>query len=148
MKMLKINSVALLGAALVCVCGMDVAMAGAKYSVPGVVISRNADGSGYAEGTLGGVRNSTSTVERLRCLVKRTENVDSTGNVAGQVTFMSCLAINTNNEHVVCTSASDAVGNQLNGISSDSLITFYFDAAGTCTRVNVYSSSSLERKNP
>ena len=135
-------------AALTAANAIGAAEAGAKYSVPGVVISLNADGSGYAEGTLGGTRNSANSVERIYCSVRRTEILDAAGAVSNTVTSVTCLARNAGNQSVICRSPSDAIGSQLNGISSDSLITFYFDNRGNCTAINNYSSSSLERKKP
>jgi hypothetical protein len=120
------------------------ALAGIRYSVPGVTIFKNADGSGQAYGTLGGTRNSTSTIERLACTVTRTESTAT--NPPVRSTLVSCSARDKNNVSVVCTSTSDAVGDSLSGLANDGLIDFRWNSSGTCTDVTVYESSSLERK--
>ena len=119
------------------------ALAGIRYSVPGVTIQKNADGSGHAYGTLGGTRNSASTLERLACTVTRTESAASPPVTA---TLVSCSARDKNNVSVVCTSSSDAVGDSLSGLANDGLIDFAWNSGGICTDVSVYESSSLERK--
>ena len=150
MKTLRMNRTvtALIGAALIFSSGMNIAMAGAKWSQPSVLIWHSADGSGYAQGTLGGVRNSPDTIGRLYCVVRRSEIVNSSGNVTGQSTLVACSARSASNETVACSTTSDAIANQLNGVSSDSLVEFYFSASGACTRINTYASTSLERKKP
>jgi hypothetical protein len=127
---------------------ISVASAGQVFSKPGVVISLKADGSGYAEGTLGGIRNTANNVERLLCSVKRTEILNAAGDVAANSTVTSCSARDANNQTVMCRASTDTIGNQLNGIANDSLVTFYFNNKGTCTAINIYSSSSMERKKP
>jgi hypothetical protein len=127
---------------------MCTASAGQKYQKPGVVISLKADGSGYAEGTLGGIRNSANNIERLSCSVKRTEIATAAGDIYSTSTSVACSARDENSQTVMCRASGDEIGNQLNGISSDSLVTFYFNSKGTCTAINIWSSSSLERKKP
>jgi hypothetical protein len=39
------------------------------------------------------------------------------------------------------------MANALSGTTNDSLIEFHFDAAGKCTDIVVYESTSLERKS-
>jgi hypothetical protein len=119
------------------------ALAGIRYSDPGVTVKKNPDGSGRAYGTLGGTRNSTSPFERLACTVTRSE---SAGNPPVRSTFVLCSARDKNNVSASCTSTSDAVGDSLDGLASDGLIDFSWNAGGTCTTVSVYESSSLERK--
>jgi hypothetical protein len=119
------------------------ALAGIRYSDPGVTIQRNPDGSGRAYGTLGGTRNSASTLERLACTVTRAE---SAANPPVPTTLVSCSARDKNNVSVVCTSTSDAVGDSLDGLANDGLIEFTWNSGGVCTDVSVYESSSLERK--
>jgi hypothetical protein len=119
------------------------ALAGPRYSAPGVSIFKNADGSGQAYGTLGGTRNSSSPIERLACTVTRTE---SAANPPVRTTLVTCSARDKNNVSVVCTSTDDAVGDSLSGLANDGLIDFRWNANGVCTDVTVYESSSLERK--
>jgi len=145
---LKKQALIVASAALVITGALGTAEAGPKYGAPGVIITVNADGSGSARGTLGGTRNTPNNVESLSCGVKRTEILDSSGAVVGTVTSVRCFARNASNQGLMCTSLSDAIGNQLNGISNDSLVEFYFDSKGNCTSINNFSSSSLERKKP
>jgi hypothetical protein len=128
-----------------CAVMASAAYAGSRYSQPGVVITPNADGSGYAGGTLGGVRNSANTVERLSCTVTRTEVTGANG-LPVQSSTVSCVARDANGVVASCTSAQEKFAAALNGVSNDSLIEFLYNAAGNCTRVTVYESASLERK--
>jgi hypothetical protein len=120
------------------------ALAGSRYSQPSVSITNNSDGSGYAMGTLGGVRNSANTRERLACTVTRTE-ITSAG-VPRRSTVVSCVARDANGVSASCVSTLEKHAVALNGVSNDSLIEFHYDAAGTCTTLWVYESGSLERK--
>lgn len=119
-------------------------IAGPRYSVPGVTILKNADGSGHAYGTLGGTRNSTSTVEWLSCTVSRSENFSA--NPPSRSTVVSCSANDKNNVSVYCSSTLETLADALNGLANDGLIDLFYDANGTCTSISVYESSSLERK--
>jgi hypothetical protein len=123
------------------------ATAGIRYGQPGVSITSNADGSGYAMGTLGGVRNSANTRERLACTVTRTETTNSRGALVRSST-VSCGARDANGISVSCVSTQEKHAVALNGVSNDSLIEFHYDAQGTCTTLWVYESASLERKRP
>jgi len=128
-----------------CALVTSVAMAGNRYSQPSVKITPNADGSGYAGGTLGGVRNSASTVERLSCTVTRTETTGSNG-LPVQRSQVSCVARDAAGVVASCTSVQEKFAAALDGVSNDSLIEFTYSAAGACTKITVYESASLERK--
>jgi hypothetical protein len=128
-----------------CAALASMANAGSRYGLPGVRITTNADGSGHAEGTLGGVRNSANTVERLSCTVTRNETTNAAGIVARSST-VSCLARDANGLIATCVSAQEKHAIALNGVSNDSLIEFRYNPAGTCTTLAVYESASLERK--
>ena len=71
------------------------ALAGPHYSQPSVSIVRFAGGGGHVMGTLGGVRNSTSLVERLSCTVSRTES--TVAGVVTRSTLVSCAARDKDN---------------------------------------------------
>ena len=128
-----------------CAAMVSAAYAGSRYSQPGVIITPNADGSGYAGGTLGGVRNSANTVERLSCTVTRTETTGANG-LPVQISQVSCVARDANGVVASCTSVQEKFAAALNGVSNDSLIEFRYNAAGSCTSLTVYESASLERK--
>lgn len=121
------------------------AYAGIRYGQPSVSIHQATDGGGYAMGTLGGVRNSANTRERLACTVTRTETTTAAG-VVRRATSVSCNARDGNNVVATCVSTQEKHAVALNGVSNDSLIEFHYDAAGTCTAIWVYESASLERK--
>jgi hypothetical protein len=123
----------------------SVAYAGSRYGQPSVSIHQATDGSGYAMGTLGGVRNSANTRERLFCTVTRTETTSAAGAVR-RSTSVSCGARDGNDVVASCVSTQEKHAVALNGVSNDSLIEFHYDAAGTCTTIWVYESASLERK--
>jgi len=122
-----------------------IAMAGPRYSVPGVTIQKNADGSGQFYGTLGGTRNSTSAIERLSCSIDRTETDPSAPNPV-RSTFVSCSARDKNNVSVSCISTQEDAADALAGLSNDGLLDIRYDVNGVCTSITVYESSSLERK--
>ena len=121
------------------------AFAGTHYSQPSVSITPASDGGGYAVGTLGGVRNSVNTRERLACTVTRTETTNAAG-VASRSTVVSCLARDKDNLTASCVSRDERHAVALDGASNDSLIEFHYDAAANCTTLWVYESASLERK--
>jgi hypothetical protein len=136
---------AMLVSAASCAAIATSALAGIRYGDPGVTILKNADGSGRAYGTLGGTRNSTNAFERLSCTVTRTESNFSSPSPT-RSTMVVCSARDRNNVSASCVSASDAVGDSLDGLSSDGLVEFVWNTGGMCTSVLVYESSSLERK--
>lgn len=128
-----------------CAAMASMAYAGIRYGQPSVSIYQASDGSGYAMGTLGGVRNSANTRERLACTVTRTESTTAAG-VVRRSTSVSCSARDGNNVVATCVSTQEKHAVALNGVSNDSLIEFHHDAAGNCTTIWVYESASLERK--
>ena len=123
------------------------ALAGNRFNPPGVTITRNADGSGFVSGTLGGTRNTANTVESLSCTVVRTEVINAAG-VPGRSTTVSCIARDKNSLSASCVSTLESHATVLDGVSNDSLIEFRYDANGRCASMTVYESASLERKNP
>jgi hypothetical protein len=134
-------------AAIASSAGVSVALAGVRYGSPSVTIFSTSDGGGYAMGTLGGVRNSAGTRERLYCAVTRSETTNSRGGLL-QTTTVICGARSAANVSVTCISTQEKHGAALNGVSNDSLIEFHYDASGNCTNIWVYESASLERKLP
>lgn len=132
-------------AAMVSALAASMAFAGIRYGQPGVSIHQATDGSGYAMGTLGGVRNTANTRERLACTVQRTETTTAAG-VVRRSTAVSCNARDINNVVATCASTQEKHAVALDGVSNDSLIEFHYDTAGTCTTIWVYESASLERK--
>jgi len=137
----SVRPLAIAAAALVA----TASLAGPRYQPPGVSIRLNADGSGYAAGTLGGTRNSENNVERLLCSVTRSENRPTTGAIQ-RSTFVNCIARDSSGATASCTSENDVIGSGLIGLSNDGFIQFNFDFRGNCTDILVYQSASLERK--
>jgi len=123
-----------------------VSAAGPRYGEPNVSIFTDSTGAGYAMGTLGGTRDSADLIQRLSCLVSRNETTSSSG-AKTRTASVTCSARDTARKTVSCTTTSDAMANALSGVSNDSLLEFHFDAAGKCTDVIVYESTSLERKS-
>jgi hypothetical protein len=123
------------------------AIAGSRYNPPGVVITRNADGTGLASGTLGGTRNSSNNVERLSCVVVRTDMTSAAG-VPSRSSTVSCIARDSASVSATCVSTLESHATALDGVSNDSLIEFRYDASGRCASITVYESASLERKKP
>jgi|SRR5688572_13829120 len=121
------------------------AYAGVRYGLPSVSIYQATDGSGYAMGTLGGVRNSVNTRERLACTVTRTETTSAAGAIR-RSTAVNCSARDGNNVVATCVSTQEKHAVALNGVSNDSLVEFHYDVAGNCSTIWVYESASLERK--
>ena len=121
------------------------AAAGPRYGEPNVQIFLDGSGGGRAMGTLGGVRNSADSIQRLSCLVSRNETTSASG-ARTRSTSVTCIARDTARLSVSCSATSDAMANALSGASNDSLLEFQFDASGRCTDIIVYESTSLERK--
>jgi hypothetical protein len=132
-------------AALACAAMSSNALAGPRYTPPGVQIVILGNG-GYAEGTLGGTRNSTNAVERITCTVTREEHLSATGALLGRETLVVCVARNADGRTASCVSESESIANGLSGLSNDGLLRFSFDANAQCTDILVYESSSLEVK--
>ncbi|HEU4602127.1 MAG TPA: hypothetical protein VFS24_09170 [Steroidobacteraceae bacterium] len=122
------------------------AFAGPRYSQPAVVITKNADGSGYVEGTLGGVRNSFNRIERISCEVQRNEYFDANGVAIGGLTVTTCQARDSKSQTVSCFAFDESLADALNGVGDDGLIGFRFNSGGNCTSVTYYESSSLAAK--
>lgn len=119
--------------------------AGPRYSPAGVQIVLNGNG-GYAEGTLGGSRNSANTVERIGCTVTREETLSASGAVLERGSLVFCVARNAAGRTASCAAESDTLATGLNGLSNDGLLRFTFDSNAQCTDILVYESSSLEVK--
>jgi hypothetical protein len=120
------------------------ALAGARYGQPSVTVVKNADGTGWAYGTLGGTRNSAFPGERLSCSIGRAVTLNSTGGEV-KVTTVICVAVDKNGVSATCLSTKEEFADALNGLSNDGLIDFRFTGA-RCDSIAVYESSSLERK--
>jgi hypothetical protein len=132
-------------AALACAAIPASAVAGPRYAQPGVQILLNGNG-GFAEGTLGGTRNSANTVERIQCTVTREEIISASGVLVEREILVICVARDAAGRTASCVSESEAIANGLNGLSNDGLLHFSFDANAQCTDILVYESSSLEVK--
>lgn len=114
------------------------------YSPP-VSITFQGDGSGSAEGSFGGARNSGNFWEYIQCSVSREENL-AQGTPEPSVAVV-CFARDADFRSVACASSSDAIARGLAGMSTEAILGFSFDAMGNCTSTLVYKSSSLSPKN-
>jgi hypothetical protein len=124
--------------------GRNRGIGGARYGQPSVTVVKNADGTGWAYGTLGGTRNSAFPGERLSCSIGRAVTLNTTGGEV-KVTTVICVAVDKNGVSATCLSTKEEFADALNGLSNDGLIDFRFTGA-RCDSIAVYESSSLERK--
>jgi hypothetical protein len=128
MKQIKIAGLLAIGL-------VGVAMAGSRYNGAGnVIITRNADGSGNASAYLGHIYNGPSVNQWFGC------QADANGNVF-------CHAKDETGATIVsCSVKSTFLAQSVASISPDTRVQFYWDAAGTCTRIAVAHSSEFQDK--
>jgi hypothetical protein len=117
------------------VCLAGVAVAGSKYTGTGnVAITRNADGSGAAMGYLGHIYNGPGMKQWIGCQRDENDNV-------------MCHAIDEAYvKSVICTVRSPVLAQSVSSISPDARVTFYWNAQGVCTRIQVVHSSEYQDK--
>ena len=116
-------------------CAGGVALAGSKYTGTGnVSIVRNADGSGVAMGYLGHIYNGPGMKQWIGCQRDENDNV-------------MCHAIDEAYiQSVICTVQSSFLAQSVSSISPDSRVTFYWNAQGVCTRIQILHSSEYQDK--
>lgn len=119
----------------VALCAAGAALAGSKYAGSGdVVIVKNADGSGRASAYLGAIYNGPSTRQWIGCQRSESDNV-------------FCHAIDEAYVEVVACSVQSAfLAQSIDSISPDVRLTFYWNAQGACTRIQVSHSSEFQDK--
>lgn len=111
-----------------------------------VLIQSFSDGGGFVQGALGIVRNSASSVEKIRCDIHRPETLDAANRVTGRSAYVYCQATDVSGQRAYCTSTSEQIADMFAAMSDDAFITFQFDSSRKCTNVNVHQSSALDRK--
>lgn len=116
-------------------CIAGAAVAGSKYTGAGnVAITRAADGSGSASGYLGHIYNGPGMKQWIGCQRDENDNV-------------MCHAIDEAYvSSVACSVKSPFLAQSVSSISPDSRITFYWNAQGVCTRIQVVHSSEYQDK--
>jgi hypothetical protein len=129
--MKKINIVA----AALCVAIAGIAAAGSKFTGNGnVVIARNSDGSGAATGVLGSIYNGPDATQWIACQ-------------RGINDAVFCNAFNAaTNQIVSCAVTSAYLAQSVASMSPDARVQFWWNAQGTCTRIQVTHSSEYEDK--
>lgn len=116
-------------------CVTGTALAGSKFTGTGnVAITRAADGSGAATGFLGHIYNGPGMRQWIGCQRDENDNV-------------MCHAFDEAAvSPVACSVKSSFLAQSVSSISPDSRITFYWNAQGTCTRIQVVHSSEFQDK--
>jgi hypothetical protein len=115
------------------------ATAGSKFTGNGsVVITPSSSGGGIVTGYLGHIYNGPGKVEFLRCQRGRWTTQEQP--------FVNCWARNERGEEATCTSFSSHLAKSITSISSDSKVTFRYNAAGDCTSITVVQSSEFQDK--
>lgn len=89
--------------------------------------------SRFAQGSLGSARNSGDGVQYITC------GLYNTG-------AAWCTARNAAGETGACSSTDPAIWNIVAHLRSDGLISFFWDASGKCTAVQVWNASYLAPK--
>ena len=113
------------------------ATAGIKTDSP-VLVSFNPDGSGGASGALGTARNSANQVEFIGCVLH-----GSRGNV-----FASCSVRDAAGTFMGCVARDPAFLEVLKSVTSDAVISFFWDAQGNCTEIAIETASNDAPKLP
>jgi hypothetical protein len=127
----------IIGAAFASLFVASAVYAGAKWQW-GLTISRNADGSGDANGTMGSVRNSANdTTSVMECYNYR---------YPGYAGFV-CEAWNATTS-LGCSSTDPAMSDLVSKLQGDSYLDFRSDASGNCTFVQTGTGSEFEPKSP
>jgi hypothetical protein len=129
----KTLKVSLLGAALVAALS-GTAYAGLKAASPVFIDT----GARIANGMLGSARNSADAVQHIGCYTNAL--------TASVTTF--CQARNSAGTSVSCSTTSANLVNVVQGMTGDSHLWFSWNAAGTCTEIDVYNVSQSPPKNP
>jgi hypothetical protein len=138
MKTLSMTKTMVLSSLLVLAAGAP-AIGGSKFTGNGsVAISIASNGSGGATGYLGHIYNGSGSQEFLHCQRSKWDNVD--------LPVVLCWARNERGETASCTRQSAHLAKSVSSISSDSKVTFRFDAGGNCTSITVVQSSEYQDK--
>jgi hypothetical protein len=122
----------LIGAGLVAVLS-GTAYAGLKSNSPVFIDT----GLRIANGSLGSVRNTADAVQHIGCY---------TNAFAASVTTF-CQARNAAGTSISCSTTSANLVNVVHGLTGDSHLWFSWNAAGTCTEIDVYNVSQTPPKN-
>jgi hypothetical protein len=108
------------------------AHAGSRIDI-NVTVVKNADGSGYADGAMGSVRNTPDGIQQIGCHVTAyTKSVQ-----------VLCNATATTGAFLSCTSTLSSMAQAAASITSDSEIHFGADAKGNCTFLEVNAQSAF-----
>jgi hypothetical protein len=108
-----------------------IAHAGAKRAYP-VAITKNADGSGTASGSVASARSSADANQEVYC---------SLGTNTG-----ACVLKDATGKSLACSTADSAMVEIIRHFGSDSFLQISVNTAGTCTSVRVSNMSSLAPK--
>lgn len=93
----------------------------------------------YAFGSIGAARNSTDVVQYIGCY---------TFAYSAGGTTAYCSAKAKGGVTAVCSTTSPALISAVAGVNGDSAVSFYWDAAGNCTEIDVTNFSMYQPKNP
>lgn len=92
-----------------------------------------------AEGSLGSVRNSASTVEKMQCMFTATAATSSVDAI--------CQATDAAGTFVSCTTSSAVLIQAIQSIKGDSHLRFTWNTDGTCATVKVQNGSQWAPKD-
>jgi hypothetical protein len=134
---MKSQLMGLVAVAAVAVSGM--AYAGAKWTSD-IYISKNSNGSGSMSGTLGSIRNSSSTSTQLGCYY---ENFPPSW---GSYKYASCYGYD-GTQYGSCGTTDPAITDTISKLQGDSYLWVEFDGNGNCTRVQIGSQSTAPPKS-
>jgi hypothetical protein len=108
------------------------AHAGGRLDI-NVTVVKNTDGSGYADGAMGSVRNTPDRIQQIGCHV-RTET---------KGVRVTCNASDAAGAYLGCTSTLSSYAQTVASITSESEINFGADAKGNCTFLEVNAQSAF-----
>jgi hypothetical protein len=109
------------------------ASAGSKYEYP-VSVSKAADGSGTASGSIGSARASSDSSQSILCY--------------GTGAYHSCWAVDASGKSLGCTSSDAATMAAMRSVGPSSYVYFNVNSAGTCTYFLVETGSIFHPASP
>jgi hypothetical protein len=117
----------------------SVAAAGTRYDQP-VDIIEYTDGSGFAEGALGTVRNAPGDYAEIGCFFAKY--------VEAETTRATCYAFDEDGNAAICSTTNPSLLETIAFTSDTAYIRYWFDASGRCTDIDVEVGSGFAPKAP
>ncbi|NVJ27046.1 MULTISPECIES: hypothetical protein [Myxococcus] len=115
------------------------AWAGNKRAAP-VTVTNASDGTGHAQGSLAGARNSADATQHIGCHL-----ISYAASTGGPVRVL-CVANSAAGVYGTCSSTDPVIVEGVRSIGDESYLWFNWDASGQCTYLHVSKISYYEPK--